>query len=58
MTRAYCCRCNRLRKKGEWKTVELKDERFVIKQSSRGPKKILYGKCSDCGCTVTSIVGC
>ena len=57
MSKGYCVKCNRGRKKGEWEPVELLDERIEVIKTSRGPKKFLFGKCPKCNNKVTVIIG-
>lgn len=57
MSRGFCVKCNRGKEKGKWESVELHDERFVTKNTKKGPKKILYGTCPVCGKTVTRMCG-
>lgn len=57
MSRGYCVKCNRNKGKGNWESVELHDERIITKDTKKGRKKILYGKCPVCGSTVTVMCG-
>jgi len=59
----YCVKCNRGRKKGEWKPVELVDEkietreRWSRKQRVKIRYKLLRGRCPKCNTPVTVIIG-
>ena len=57
MSKGYCVKCNRNNPKGKWVPVELHEETMVTKETKKGFKKILYGKCPVCGSTVTVMCG-
>ncbi len=53
----YCARCNRKRKKGEWKSVIIKDPICENKQTSKGIQKMIRGKCPECGSIIIAMRG-